>query len=135
MPFPLTLGNDVAVVTSYTLTGPSTATVGIVSDYFVVTLGPGTLGSPVDITPDDGGAGGTFTVVSVTLTDSIRSALFAYTPAVAGTIMICVTNDGGLDDPPCLTLNASAAPEPEDITHGPIIMLKPAKYRWRGGFG
>ena len=45
-------------VTDYTLDGPTTATVGFASDQFVVTLGAGTLGSPVRVTPSDGGAGG-----------------------------------------------------------------------------
>lgn len=132
MPFPLTLGDNMVLVTAYTLTGPSTATVGIPSDYFEVALVAGTLGSPVVVTPDDGGAGGTFSVAYVTLSNGTPAALFTYTPASAGTITICVTNDGGLDDPPCLTLNTSAAPEPEDIHHGPIVMLKPAR-KWRPG--
>jgi hypothetical protein len=73
------------VVTDYTLAGPSTATVGVRSDQFVVTLGAGTLASPVTITPHRSGAAGTFSVSFVTLSDGTRSAVFTYTATAVGT--------------------------------------------------
>jgi len=104
----------------------------VASDQFVVTLGAGTLGTTVNITPHDGGAGGSFSVSFVTLSDGTRSATFTYTPAAAGTITISVTNSGTLTDPAPLTLTVSAAPTPDDVTHGPIVMLQPAAL-WRPG--
>ncbi len=119
-------------VTDYTLTGPSTATVGVASDQFVVTLGAGTLPSSVTITPSDGAAPGSFSVAFVTLSDGTRSATFTYTAGAAGTVTISVTNSGTLINPPPLTLTVSAAITPEDVTHGPIVMLHPAAL-WKPG--
>jgi hypothetical protein len=135
MPPPVvTLGRlgdvPLVVVTDYALDGPRTATVGVVSDQFVVTLGAGTLASPVDITPHDGGAGGTFSVAFVTLSDGTRTATFTYTPGAAGTVTISVTNNGGLTNPAPIVLTASAPRAPVDVTHGPIVMLKPAPTHW-----
>jgi hypothetical protein len=127
-------------VLDYTLDGPSTATVGLASDQFVVELGEGTLASPDTVTPDDGGAGGAFSVVSVILTDWGRIASFTYTPAAAGAVTISVTDSGGLTDPPPIILTVSElVVVDEDITHGPIVMLHPAGMpagtwsRWEGG--
>ncbi len=132
----MTLGRlgdiPLVTVTDYSLSGPATATVGIPSDQFVVTLGAGTLGTTVNITPSDGAAPGSFSVSFVTLSDGTRSATFTYTPAAAGTVTISVTNSGTLTNPPPLTLMVSAASTPEDVTHGPIVMLKPAAL-WRPG--
>ncbi len=119
-------------VTDYTLTGPSTATVGVASDQFVVTLGAGTLGGSVNITPSDGAAPGSFSVSFVTLSDGTPSAVFTYTATTPGTITISVTNNSGLTNPPPLTLTVSAAITPEDVTHGPIVMLRPAAL-WKPG--
>lgn len=126
-------------VLDYTLDGPTTATTGVPSDWFTVALGDGTLADPDTITPDDGGAGGTFSVPYVVLTDWGRVAYFTYTPAAAGTVTICVTDSGGLEDPPCIVLTVTD-PVVEDIEHGPIIMLNPHGWpngppsRWEGGF-
>lgn len=130
----LTDGATVPAVTDYTLDGPSTATVGFASDDFTVELGTGTLASPVEITPDDGGAGGLFSESFVTLSDGSRLATFTYTPASAGSVTISVTNDGGLTDPDPIILTASD-PAPSGLSgHGPIVMLRPAATRWyRGG--
>ncbi len=122
----------IVTVTDYTLTGPSTATVGVASDQFVVTLGAGTLGTTVNITPHDGGAGGSFSVAFVTLSDGTRFGVFTYTPHAAGTVTISVTNSGTLTNPPPITLTVSAASTPEDVTHGPIVMLRPAAL-WKPG--
>ena len=113
-------------VTDYTLEGPSSATVGFASDQFVVALAAGTLGSPVRVTPSDGGAGGSFFLAAVSLTDGIRSRSFVYTPAGPGTVTISVTNDDALTDPAPIVLTVSDAPAPDETTHGPIVMLRPA---------
>ena len=118
MPGIFTLGDDLVLVTAYTLSGPSTATVGVPSDYFTVALGAGTLADPVVITPDDGGAGGTFSVAFVTLSDGTRTAIFTYTPAAAGTVTISVTNDDSLTDPDPIVLTVSDPLPHEDVHHG-----------------
>lgn len=86
------LGGETPLAVDYTLAGPSTATTGILSDAFIVTLGAGLLPDPVEVRPSDGGAGGTFSPVSVTLSNGTRTAQFRYTPAAAGTVTISVTN-------------------------------------------
>ncbi len=127
----LTLGGlSLPTVGDYTLDGPHTATVGVVSDQFVVTLGAGTLFAPVNITPHRSGAAGTFTVAFVTLSDGSRSASFRFTSSAAGSVTISVTNDGGLTDPPSITLLASSAPAPPALGGSPIVMLNPAATGW-----
>lgn len=93
-------------VTDYTLDGPTSGPVGIASSDFTVTLGTGPLASPVTITPDDDGDGGSFTPTSITLTDSSRSATFTYTAASVGVKTISVTNDDDLVDPSPITYTA-----------------------------
>jgi hypothetical protein len=94
----------------YALAGPSSGDVGVASTNFHVSIAlessiPGT----VTVTPDDGGAGGTFTPTTVDISDSSRDAYFTYTAAGAGDIIISVTNDGGLIDPDSLTYAAVVA--------------------------
>ena len=120
----------IVFVTGYALDGPNTATVGVVSDQFIVRLGAGTLGSPVQIMPHDGGAGGSFSVTLMTLSDGSRVAFFTYTPVSAGTITISVVNGGTLDDPDPIVLTVSNPLDVDDVTHGPIVMLRPASARW-----
>lgn len=129
----LTLGNEVAAAEYYTLAGPSTATTGIQSDPFTVELGPGSLDNPDTITPDDGGAGGTFSVVSVVLTNTGRIATFRYTRETAGTITISVTDSGSLTDPPPIILEVSDPLTPEELRASPIVMLRPAPTLWYRG--
>lgn len=97
--------------TAYTLSGPSSATVGNASSNYTVTSN-GTLASAVIVTPSDGGAGGTFTPATATLASNssgTSSATFTYTPSSAGTKTISTTNGGGLTNPAALSLTASAA--------------------------
>jgi Phage tail protein (Tail_P2_I) len=75
------------VATTYTLTGPASGVAGVVSSNFTVALPTNTITAvPVTVTPNDGGAGGTFTPTSVQLYATRReraaaSATFTYTPA------------------------------------------------------
>ncbi len=127
------IGDDPTIfVSDYALDGPSTVTVGLASDQFFVTLGDGVLASLVTVTADDGGAGGSFSVADVVLSNGIRLRSFTYTAASAGTVTISVTNDGGLDDPDPIILTVSDPLTPADLTHGPIVMLNPAATRWYG---
>jgi len=116
----LTLGG--LGTTSLSLDGPDTATVNVASDEFTVRIASGLGVGSVRVTPDDGGAGGSFSVAYVTLSDGSRSATFTYTPVAAGVVEISVSNDGGLDDPAPIIL---------EVTRAPIIMLRPGA--WRAG--
>ncbi len=99
--------SNVLAVKDYTLTGPSTGTVGVASSNFTVTLGTGTLANTLRITPDSGGAGGTFTPAYLDLTNTTRSGAFSYTAASAGTVTISTTNNGNLTNPAALTYQAA----------------------------
>lgn len=98
----LTQYTGAAQPTVYFMTGPSSGTVSTPSSNFTVPY-RGVLASPVTVTPNDSGAGGTFTPSSVTLAAAGTwnpTATFTYTPP-AGTMTtkIAVTNNGGLTDP------------------------------------
>jgi hypothetical protein len=125
-------GSGLPVVTSYRLAGPSSGFVGLSSDAFVVTLGYGFLAAPVTITPNDSSAGGSFAPSSVTLTDSIRSASFAYVAASPGDDTIGTTDDGGLSDPASLPYAALALPSGGTDAGATIVTLRPrAQFRNR----
>lgn len=83
---------------TYSVSGPAAGDVWA-SATFTVTLGVGTLSNPVTMTPSASNGDGAFSPSSVTLTDSIRTATFGYTPALWGFRNINVTNDGGLNNP------------------------------------
>jgi hypothetical protein len=85
-----------------TTSRPATGLAGVASAPMVVALPAGTtVARAVRITPNDGGAGGTFVPSSVVLDTADTSASFTYVPAGAvGPRMISTTNDGGLADPP-----------------------------------
>jgi hypothetical protein len=109
-PASLTYTATAAVATTYTLTGPSSGTVGVPSTNFTVALPVGTsVPGPVTITPHDAGGGGTFTPTTVSLTTAAPSAQFTYTPATVGAKTISTTNSSTLTDPASLTYTASAA--------------------------
>jgi hypothetical protein len=94
--------------TTYSLSGPSSGTVGVPSADFTVALpGGATVPAPVTVTPSDGGGGGTFTPASVTLNTATPSATFKYTPASTGAKTISLTNNGALSDPPSRTYTSN----------------------------
>jgi len=96
--------------TTYLLTGPASGPLGSPST-FTVQLPLGTTvpgGGGLNITPSDGGGGGTFTPAIVALTNSTPSATFHYTPASYGTKTISCTNDLGLTDPAPLSFLSRA---------------------------
>jgi hypothetical protein len=95
-----------ATTETYLLSGPSTSTNGIASSPFTVQLPTGgTVSGTMNVTPHDGGAGGTFTPTSVAITTAAPSATFTYTAASTGAKTISVTNDAGFTDPASLILN------------------------------
>jgi hypothetical protein len=85
--------------TTYLFTGPIVGGFGVPST-FTVRLSPSTTVSGIlTVTPNDGGAGGVFSPVSVTISSSDASATFTYTPALYGAITLGVANSGILVDP------------------------------------
>jgi hypothetical protein len=99
----------VAPATAVTLSGPTTGSNGIATSNY--TVGTDNLvSSDVIVTPSDGGAGGTFTPTSVTLTTLNTTGTFTYTPASVGSKTISVTNDGGLTNPSSIVVVVSDAP-------------------------
>lgn len=81
--------------TSINLIGPISGVVGVASSAFTVTAN-GTLASNVVVTPSDGGAGGTFSPTSLTLTSGSTSGTFSYTAANSGAKSISITNNTSL---------------------------------------
>ena len=87
--------------TVYFLTGPQTGTQGGASTNFTVAY-RGNLSAAVTVTPNDGGAGGTFAPSTVTLASGVfnPTATFTYTAPSSATFTIGVTNSAGLTNPP-----------------------------------
>lgn len=100
----------VAAATAVTMTGPSTGATGVASSNFSVGVSPvgGTITGTLVVTPSDGGAGGTFTPATVSLTTGSPTGTFTYTPASVGAKTISATNGGGLSNPSSLTYTATA---------------------------
>lgn len=96
-----------SAATALTLSGPSSGSVGVASSAFTVSAN-GTLAANVTVSLSDGGAGGTFTPTSVTLTSAATSGTFTYTPASTGAKTISFTNSGGLANPSDVTYTANA---------------------------
>jgi hypothetical protein len=95
---------------TYLFSGPGSGNVSVVSTPFTVQLpAGGAVPGTVIVTPNDGGAGGTFTPTTVPLSTASPSGTFTYTPsATAGVKTISVTNNGGLTDPSSLSYNATS---------------------------
>lgn len=94
--------------TSYTVNAPTTGTVGSPTTAFTVTSN-GALASAVTITPNDNGAGGSFSPSTITLAvGNFTSGTFVYTPAVAGIISISETNSDSLINPSAQSLDVSS---------------------------
>jgi lysophospholipase L1-like esterase len=90
-----------AAAAALTLSGPSFVATGVPSANFTVALSPqgSSVAGTVTVTPSDGGAGGTFTPSTVSLTTASPSATFTYQNAAALTASINVSNNGGLSNP------------------------------------
>ncbi len=130
-------GNTTA--TYYNLTPPSSLVSGIAVPYgsFTVGLPNGRfVSSPVTVTPNDGGEGGTFTPASVVISNASPTASFVYTPATAGAITISVTNNGGLSNPVPVTLTAQSAVKTYTLSGpGSGTVLSPANFTVALGTG
>ena len=92
---------------SLSLSGPSTGMASVPSTNFTVTVDNPPTGT-VLVTPSDGGAGGTFTSSTVSITPTVLSATFTYTASSSGVKTITITNNASLSNPTSLTFTASA---------------------------
>lgn len=107
--------------TGTTLSGPSSGVVGVASTNFTVGVSPGggEITGTLTVTPNDGGAGGTFTPTTVALTTASPTATFTYTPSTTGAKTIGITDNGGLTDASSLTYTVNAAPATAVTMTGP----------------
>jgi hypothetical protein len=95
-PSAVTITNNVAATANAItlVAGASSGTVNAASQPFTVALAPfgANYSGTATVTPNDGGAGGTFSPTSVPLTQASPSATFTYTPSTTGPRTIGVTN-------------------------------------------
>jgi alpha-beta hydrolase superfamily lysophospholipase len=107
--------------TGTTLSGPSSGTVGTASTNFTVGVSPtgGDITGTVVVTPNDGGAGGTFSPTTVSLTNGSPTGTFTYTPSTTGARTISITDNGGLTDATGVTYTSNAAPATAITMTGP----------------
>jgi hypothetical protein len=104
----------------FSVTGPTSGTVGRPSANFTLTPAATTTGT---VTPSDGGKGGTFTPPSFTFNASGAAQTFTYTPTTTGEISLTLTSaDGGVITGSPLSYT-SAAPDPPPTGTGVIPEL------------
>lgn len=101
------LSVSAAGATALTLSGPTGGQVGAASAAFTVGAN-GAIGGSHTVTLSDGGAGGTFSPASVTISAGTPTATFTYTPGSAGAKSISATDAGGYTAPAPLTYTATA---------------------------
>lgn len=111
-----------AAATAVTMTGPSTGTVGSPSTNFTVGAN-GTITGTVVVTPSDGGAGGTFTPTTVSISSGSPTGTFTYNAASTGAKTISVTNNGSLTNPSNITYTASSAAATAVTLSGPTTSV------------
>lgn len=91
-----------------TLAGAKSASVGTPA-YF--TIGETFLANATQVSLSDGGAAGSITPASATLTSANPFMAFAYTQPASGSFTISMTNNQGIANPPALNLQVTA-PQP-----------------------
>ncbi|QJE03053.1 hypothetical protein HH212_26210 [Massilia forsythiae] len=120
-----------------TLTGPTSGAVSQASSAFTIGVSP--VGSAITgtivVTPNDGGAGGSFSPATVSLTTANPSATVTYAANAAGAKTISVTNNGGLTNPSSITYTASVANSQTGSGSGNPLSLTNATFNASGKFG
>lgn len=104
--------------TALTFSGPASGAVGAASGNFTVAAN-GIIAGTVVVTPSDGGAGGTFTPTTRSISAGTPTGTFTYAPASAGAKTLSITNNGGLTNPAGVTYTASAAAATAITMSGP----------------
>lgn len=112
--------------TAVTLSGPASGPVGSASSNFTVGA-DGTITGTVVVTPSDGGAGGTFTPTTVSISSGSPTGTFTYNAASAGTKTISVTNNGSLSNPTALSYLASTGGGTLSVTDAQLFW---SPYNW-----
>lgn len=97
---------------SYSLTGPNTATAGTPATYTVTLLS----GSGGTVTPNDNYHAGTFSPTSVTLSTGAPVATFTHSAVAAGPRTIATTNNAGMTDPSPISVTVSRPAGAQAIT-------------------
>lgn len=93
------------LATSLTLAGPESGNAG---EPYVFTVGSdGFVDEPATVTPNDGGAGGTFDPTTLTLASG-ETKTFTYTAASGGEKLLALTNNKGLNNPSPHSFTAAA---------------------------
>lgn len=133
-------GNAVRTVASATalaLAGPTVGGIGNTSPPFTVTTLPtyGAITGSCTITPNDGGAGGTFSPTSVTVTTSLPYATFFYVPFAGPSAVISITNDKGLTNPSSITMSIPAYVPPAGTIPMTDVNLNFSPGTWRSAGG
>lgn len=105
----LTVTAAAASATTLTNASPSNGYVGVASTNFTVGAN-GAITGTVVVTPNDGGAGGTFNPTTVSISSASPTGTFTYTPSTIGAKTISTTNNGGLANPTSVTYTANALP-------------------------
>lgn len=95
--------------TAVTLSGPASGPTSAASGAFTAAAN-GIITGTVIVTPSDGGAGGTFTPSTVSISSGTPSATFTYTAASNGAKTISATNNGSLTNPGTITYTSAVAP-------------------------
>lgn len=127
--------------TGLSLAGPTSGSVSQASTVFTVKLNPsyGTITSPVTVTPNDGGAGGTFSPASLTLPAGTTTGAFTftYTAASAGSKPIGITNNAGLTNPATISYTAAVAQTGNPLTLASATYNSAGKFSQslNGGYG
>jgi hypothetical protein len=103
--------------TATTLTGPTTGAVGSPSSNFTVGAN-GAITGTVIITPSSGGAGGTFTPTTVSISSGSPTGTFTYTGPTNGVQVISTTNNGSLANPASISYFSVAAPSALTVNGG-----------------
>jgi lysophospholipase L1-like esterase len=106
--------STISAATALTLSGPSSGFTGASATFTVSTNG--TLSAGVTVTPNDGGAGGTFSPTTVTLGPTGIPVSFVYTPSINGTISLSLTNNSSLTNPSSLTYTVAPPPAATALT-------------------
>lgn len=112
--------------TAVTLSGPASGPIGSASSNFTVGAN-GDITGTVVVTPSDGGAGGTFTPTTVSISSGSPTGTFTYTAASSGSKTISVTNDGSLSNPTALSYLASAGGGALSVTDSQLFW---SPYNW-----
>lgn len=126
-PSSITYTASAAAATAVTMTGPTTGTVGSASSNFTVGAN-GVITGTVIVTPSDGGAGGTFTPTTVSISSGSPTGTFTYTAASTGAKTVSVTNNGGLSNPSSITFTASSGAVSPKLPNDVGIVYSP--YNW-----